>query len=122
MKTNELVNNENVQGMFLCWVQVSRRLEKVMNENEQRMRQTILENYVHCTITAEVFRRMMAEHEQHLQTYNQEVGEECRLCLDYSEPDEVSSGYIRIWREADPKAVMNVPIIDWRGKIDPYSL
>ena len=122
METNEVMNPENVQGMFLCWLQVSRRMEKVMNENEQRMRQTLLENYVHCSITAEVFRRMMAEHEQHLQTYNQEVGEEYRLCLDYSEPDEVSSGYIRIWRRADPKAVMNVPIIDWRGKIDPHSL
>ena len=114
------MNPENVQGMFLCWLQVSRRMEKVMNADEQRMRQTLLDKYVHRTITTETFRRMMAEHEKKLQKYNQEVIESYQLRLEYSEPDEVSSGYIRISRENDPKAVMNVPIIDWRGKIAPY--
>lgn len=120
METNEVMNPENVQGMFLCWLQVSRRMEKVMNANEQRMKQTLLDKYVHRTITTETFRRMMADHEKALQKYNQEVIESYRLRLEYSEPDEVSSGYIRISRENDPKAVMNVPIIDWRGKIEPY--
>ncbi|MBQ8937736.1 MAG: hypothetical protein IJ142_00445 [Bacteroidaceae bacterium] len=120
METNEVMNPENVQGMFLCWLQVSRRMEKVMNTDEQRMRQTLLDKYVHRTITSETFRRMMAEHEKKLQKYNREVIESYQLRLEYSEPDEVSSGYIRISRENDPKAVMNVPIIDWRGKIAPY--
>lgn len=119
METTNVTNPENVQGMFLCWLQVSRRMEKVMNANEQHMRQTLLDNYVHRTITSEDFRKLMVEHELHLAKYNQLVEEEKRLRLEYSEPDEVSSGYFRISRLHDPKAVMNVPVIDWRGKMEP---
>ena len=119
METTNVTNPEDVQGMFLCWLQVSRRMEKVMNANEQRMRQTLLERYVHRTVTPETFRRMMAENEDLFERYNREVSEQEQLWFAWEEPDEVCSGYIRIGREHDPKAVMNIPVIDWRGRLQP---
>lgn len=115
MKTNE-VNNENVQGMFLCWTQVSRKMQKTMSEAEYDLLTWMLDNLVH---------RVTTDFEATVYNVNHIMGyfnmkridpeTEPELVLEYSEPDELTSGYIRVKRLGEPKAVINIPVIDWRG-------
>ncbi|MBR4243188.1 MAG: hypothetical protein IKR98_04750 [Bacteroidaceae bacterium] len=115
MKTNE-VNNENVQGMFLCWTQVSRRMQKTMNEAEYDLLTWMLDNLVHRVTTdfeATVYNVGRQVDEANKRRIDPET--EPELLLEYSEPDELTSGFIRVERSGEPKAVINIPVIDWRG-------
>ena len=47
---------------------------------------------------------------------------EKELTLFYGETDELTSGYIRIEREGEPRACINIPVIDWRGNFMPCSI
>ena len=115
MKTNE-VNPENMQGMFLCWLQVSRRMQKTMSVAEYDLLTWMLDNLVH---------RVTTDFEATVYNVNHMMGcfntkridpeTEPELLLEYSEPDELTSGYIRVKRLGEPKAVINIPVIDWRG-------
>lgn len=115
MKTNE-VNNENVQGMFLCWTQVSRRMQKTMNETEYDLLTWMLDNLVHRVTTdfqATVYNVGRQVDEANKRRIDPET--EPELDLVFYEPDELTSGYIRVERSGEPKAVINIPVIDWRG-------
>lgn len=120
METTNVTNPENVQGMFLCWLQVSRRMEKTMTLAEWNLKNWLLENAVHCTIHAREWDTVMDVIRDHVSDANVHKNPDADpLNIGWSRPDEVSSGYIRIERDGDPKAVMNVPVIDWRGNFMP---
>lgn len=115
MKTNE-VNNENVQGMFLCWTQVSRRMQKTMNEAEYDLLTWMLDNLVH-RVTTDFYATMYNVGRQVDEANKRRIDPETEPELDlvFNEPDELTSGYIRVERSGEPKAVINIPVIDWRG-------
>ncbi len=120
METTNVTNPENVQGMFLCWLQVSRRMEKTKTVEEWRLGDWLLENVVHRTIHAREWDAAMQAIRKRMSEANaQKNPDDSPLNITWSEPDEVSSGYIRIIRDSDPKAVMNIPVIDWRGNFMP---
>ena len=122
MKTNE-VNPENVQGMFLCWLQVSRRMEKTMSLVEWELKNWLLEHAVHCTIPDLEWPSSMKAIRERVSTVNaHKNADDAPLNFTWSRPAEVSSGCIRIEREGDAKAVMNIPVIDWRGNFMPCSI
>ena len=117
------MNPENVQGMFLCWLQVSRRMEKTTSLTEWNLENWLLENFVHRTIPdLEWPSAMKAIRESVSKVNARKTPDDAPLDFRWSRPDEVSSGYIRIEREGDPKAVMNIPVIDWRGNFMPCSI
>ena len=123
METTNVTKPENVQGMFLCWLQVSRRMEKTMSLAEWELKNWLLENAVHCTIPDLEWPSAMKAIRERVSTANaHKNADDAPLDFRWSRPDEVSSGYIRIEREGDPKAVMNIPVIDWRGNFMPCSI
>ena len=111
------INQEDVQGMFFCWTQVSRRMQKSMSEREKELVDWLLESMVHRVIANDnedavddLIRKALAQcdfAEPHVHDFY------------FDAPGELSSGCIRIWRRGDPKAVINIPIIDWRGQLQP---
>ena len=115
MKTNE-VNNENVLGMFLCWIQVSNKLQKSETESEWTLLSWLYENAVHRTVTSDGWRRLCKAIDARVELAHQQMfDDESPLQTEYHAPDELTSGYIRIWRKTEPKACINIPVIDWRG-------
>lgn len=121
MKTNE-VNNENVQGMFLCWTQVSNKTQKSMKLPEWALINWLSEHIVHRTVTTDGWQRLCKAVEERVELAHQQMNDEdSPLDSDFHAPDDLTSGYIRIWRRTDPKACINIPIIDWRGKAEPFS-
>jgi hypothetical protein len=114
---------EDVEGMFLCWVQVSRRMEKTLTLAEWRLKAWLLERVVHRTVTVSGWEASMeAIRERVCEANALKNPDDAPLNIVWSEPDEVSSGCIRIERDGDAKAVMNVPVIDWRGNLMPCSM
>lgn len=110
------MNNENVQGMFLCWTQVSRRMQKTMSETEYDLLTWMLDNLVHRVTTdfeATVYNVNHMMGYFNMKRIDPEM--EPELVLEYREPDELTSGYIRVKRLGEPKSVINIPVIDWRG-------
>lgn len=102
--------------MFLCWTQVSRRMQKTMNEAEYDLLTWMLDNLVHRVTTdfeATVYNVGRQVDEANKRRIDPET--EPELLLEYSEPDELTSGFIRVERSGEPKAVINIPVIDWRG-------
>ena len=109
------MNIEDVQGMFFCWTQVSRRMQKTMSEREKELVDWLLENVVH---------RVMAQgNERGFEDLIQKALAQCdfaepnRHHFDFDAPAELTSGSVRIWRQGDTKACINIPIIDWRGTV-----
>lgn len=116
MKTNE-VNQENVQGMFLCWIQVSNKMQKSETEAEWTLLSWLYENAVHRTVTTDGWRRLCKAIDARVEEANRGRYEvDSPLMMNYHAPDELTSGYIRISRQADRKACINIPVIDWRGE------
>lgn len=116
MKTNE-VNQENVQGMFLCWVQVSNKMQKSMTLPEWALINWLSENIVHRTVTTDGWQQLCKAVDDRVELAHQQMNEEdSPLDSDFHAPDELTSGYIRIWHQADRKACINIPVIDWRGE------
>lgn len=117
MKTNEVTNAENdMQGMFFCWTQVSRRMEKTQTLAEWGLKNWLLENVVHRVVDAKSWKKAVRKIEERMERANRTKNDnDLRLQLDYGTPDEVCSGYVRIWRQGDAKACINIPVIDWRG-------
>lgn len=120
MKTNEVTNPENVQGMFLCWVQVSNRMQKSMTLQEWELQGWLLDNVVHCVVKEENWKRLCKAIDRRIEEAHQRMNEDdSHLQTFFHAPDELTSGCIRIWRQADRKACINIPVIDWRGEIAP---
>ena len=115
METN-VTNNENVQGMFFCWTQVSRRMQKTMSEAEYELLTWMLDNLVHC-VTTDFEATVYNVHRQVIEANRKRIDPETEpeLTLLYGEANELTSGFIRVERSGDAKACINIPVIDWRG-------
>ena len=118
MKTNE-VNNENVQGMFLCWLQVSNRIQKNMTDAERDLVCWLLNNAVHRVTDAE---DIFIEARINGAVERADFGTPFSHKVYFHAPDELTSGFIRIERSGDPKACINIPVIDWRGEFNAMDL
>ena len=118
MKTNE-VNQENVQGMFLCWIQVSNKMQKSETEAEWALLSWLYENAVHRTVTTDGWLRLCKAIDARVEEANRgRYDVDSPLDSDYHSPVGLTSGYIRIWRMKDPMAGINIPVIGWRGTFE----
>ena len=111
------MNPGNVQGMFFCWSQASRKMMKVQNLADYVLQGWLLDNVVHRTVAAREWDAVGAAIRAEVSELNGQNGEE-RLEMDAVQPDELCSGHIRIWRVDCPKAVIHIPVIDWRGAFE----
>ena len=119
METTNVMNPENVQGMFLCWLQVSRKMQKSMTLQEWELQGWLLDNVVHRVVKEEAWKGLCKAIEAVMEEGNRRKNEDdSPLQMTYHAPDELTSGCIRIWRQTDPKAVINIPVIDWRGEAE----
>lgn len=115
METN-VTNIEDVQGMFFCWTQVSRKMMKVQNLADYVLQGWLLNNVVHRVVDAHQWNEAVGSIRVKLAALNEQNGEET-LAMEAVKPDDLCSGYIRIWREDSPRAIINIPVIDWRGEL-----
>lgn len=115
METNVTIP-ENVQGMFFCWTQVSRRMQKTMNEVEYELLTWMLDSLVHC-VTTDFEATVYNVHRKVREVNSKRIDPESEpeLTLLYGEANELTSGFIRVERSGDAKACINIPVIDWRG-------
>ena len=96
-------------------------MEKTQTLEEWGLKNWLLENVVHRTIPTREWHAAMRTILERVSEANARKNPgDAPLNIGYGYPDEVSSGYIRISRVGDPKAVMNIPVIDWRGRMQPY--
>ena len=118
VQTEERV--KNVDAMFFCRLQVSKKFAKTANAWELRLIDWIISNLDHRTLHggAEAMSRVVARVHSEVETVNgYESDPQRKLVIIFAPMTQERTGSIRIERQGAPRQALCIPITDTMGAV-----
>lgn len=119
-QVHETVSRErNVEAMYFCRLQVSKRFASTATELERQLISHIISRYDHRVLHgADNLGRVAADLEQRIRHINEAAHDESmKLSLVVVPLTDDRNGYITITRNAGRHQQLLLPIIDYQGEI-----